>query len=69
MLSHVKNIGIIFALTATSFSTTIHIPAMYPTIQAGINASEHYDEIIVAPGTYVENLHIDKILTLTSHFS
>jgi hypothetical protein len=34
---------------------TIHVPADYPTIQAAINASIG-DSIIVAPGTYVENL-------------
>ena len=37
-------------------AATIHVPADYPTIQAAINASIG-DSIIVAPGTYVENLN------------
>jgi len=41
----------------------------YYTIQAGINASENGDEIIVSPGTYVENIDFDgKAITLGSLF-
>src|SRR4026207_2448506 len=42
---------------------TIHVPADYPTIQAAINAS-FGDSIIVAPGTYVENLNTHGHATL-----
>jgi len=41
----------------------IHVPADYPTIQAAINASLG-DSIIVAPGTYVENLKTNSIPVL-----
>ena len=34
----------------------INVPADYPTIQAAIDASVNGDEIIVAPGLYVENI-------------
>jgi len=48
---------LILATCFPDFATaTIHVPADYPTIQAAINASIG-DSIIVAPGTYIENLN------------
>ena len=49
-------------------ATTINIPADYSTIQEGINASVDGDTVLVADGTYYENLIIDKDITLGSHF-
>lgn len=46
--------------------TTIHVPGDYPTIQAAINASSSGDTILVDPGTYIENLFIDKDITIES---
>ena len=46
-------------------TATIHVPADYPTIQAAINASAG-DSIIVAPGTYVENLKALSSVLLVS---
>jgi hypothetical protein len=46
---------------------TIHIPADQPTIQAGINAASNGDTVLVAPGTYYENIDFKgKAITVTS---
>ena len=49
----------IFTLSAhPTLAATIHVPADQPTIQAGIMASVDGDLVLVAPGTYVENIDI-----------
>lgn len=44
----------------------IYVPATYPTIQAAIDAAIEDDTIIVLPGTYYENISIDRDIKLTS---
>ena len=47
----------------------IHVPGDYSTIQAGINASQNGDTILVDEGTYYENVRIvSKAVTLASYF-
>ncbi|MBC8277936.1 MAG: T9SS type A sorting domain-containing protein [FCB group bacterium] len=55
---------LILAFTVSGLSITIYIPADYPTIQAGINASSPGDIVLVAPGTYYENLQMSEGITL-----
>jgi len=44
---------------ASAFAAIINIPADYPTIQQGINASTDGDTVLVQPGTYVENINFN----------
>jgi len=57
----------IFATFATASASTINVPAQQPTIQDGINAAVNGDTVLVAPGTYVENINFNgKAITVTS---
>jgi hypothetical protein len=57
---------IIFALLpySLSWATVINVPGDYPTIQQGINAAGYGDTVLVAPGTYYENVQMAEGVSL-----
>lgn len=60
-------LSVVFALAATpaAFATTINVPSDYSTIQAAINAAVNGDVIVVAAGTFKENIDfLGKAITV-----
>jgi hypothetical protein len=47
----------IIIIYVAPYATIINIPADYPTIQQGIDASTDGDTVLVQPGMYVENIN------------
>ncbi len=48
---------------------TVHVPDMYPSIQAAVNVAGNGDTILVAPGVWLEPVEIiNKDLILASHY-
>ena len=60
---------ILLPLCILNAQDTIHVPGDYSTIQAGIDASTNGDVVLVADGTYLENINYNgKAITVASHF-
>jgi parallel beta-helix repeat protein len=58
---------IAFLAVSAGAQQTIHVPGDSATIQGGINAATNGDTVLVAPGTYVENIDfMGKAITVTS---
>ncbi len=55
------------AVTTVATADTIHVPEDFATIQGAIDAAVDGDEILVGPGTYVENINLlGKAIALRS---
>jgi hypothetical protein len=54
-------------LCAAGQAATIKVPADYPTIQQALDAATGGDTILIAPGTYPENIDfLGKAIALAS---
>ena len=58
------SLGLLTATPVLAAGHIIHVPGDYSTIQAAINAASNGDTIIVAAGSYKENVVINKSLIL-----
>jgi len=67
-INTMKKLCYSFILLVSFLSATIiNVPDDYSTIQAGINASDDGDTVLIAQGIYFENLILQKEIVLTSH--
>ena len=58
---------LVFCLSAAAYGDTVHVPADYPGITQAISAVRDGDEVVVSPGTYVENIRfMGKAITVRS---
>ncbi|MHC4946199.1 MAG: choice-of-anchor Q domain-containing protein, partial [Planctomycetota bacterium] len=54
-------------VAAAGLADTLHVPDNYSTIQSAIDAASSYDIVLVAPGTYVENIdYMGKTISVKS---
>src|SRR5437867_3374851 len=61
---------LVFLLAYPALSTVRMVPATYPTIQSAINASVNGDTVLVAPGSYLENIVFrGKRIVVTSRYA
>ena len=67
LLTLLLSLVCIGAIPSQLEAVTIRVPTNFPTIQGAINAAVDGDTVLVAPGTYVENINFNgKAITVTS---
>ena len=67
LVAKMRILWLIVLPISTGLAVTINVPDDYSTIQAGINVSNEGDTVLVAQGTYVENIILEKEIVLASH--
>lgn len=59
----------VFTLAGASVAAMRHVPADYSTIQSAIVAAQNHDTVLVAPGTYAENINFrGKNIVVASNY-
>jgi hypothetical protein len=56
----------LFSAMNVEAASIFNVPQDYPTIQAAIDAAQEGDTVLVAPGTYVDPIYMDKGVMLES---
>jgi len=67
----ILHITVIFFLCClyTTYANILNVPGEYSTIQSAINAANTGDTVLVAPGTYTENINfLGKNILVTSNY-
>ncbi len=54
----------ILLVGSSSLAATLHVPADYPTIQAGLDAANFGDTVLLAPGVYTEYVTRSSVTTM-----
>jgi len=66
MMARLYVAAMVITMCGLANAATFNVPGDYPSIQEAIDAAGHYDEVVLAPGTYFESVSVSKPLTIRS---